>query len=154
MRIFKPRIDSYNLYCSCIVILATLKMVIWLAETCRLLLTYSMEQSPSWEANRFSVSEEIPRILRNPKVHHRIHKWPPPVPILSQLDPVDVPTFHFLKFRINIILPSTPGSSKRSLFLRFLHQNPVYISLVPHACYVHCPYHPPHVDGYCIINIY
>jgi len=27
------------------------------------LLTHSMEQSPSWEANRFSASEEIPRIL-------------------------------------------------------------------------------------------
>jgi len=27
-----------------------------------------MEQSPSWEANRFSASQEIPRILWNPKV--------------------------------------------------------------------------------------
>jgi len=29
-----------------------------------------MEQSLSWEANRFSASQEIPRILRNPKVHY------------------------------------------------------------------------------------
>ena len=33
------------------------------------LITYFMEQSPSWEANRFSASQEIPHILWNSKVH-------------------------------------------------------------------------------------
>jgi len=60
------------------------------------LLTYFMEQSPSWEANRFSASQEIPRILCNPKVHYRIHNCPPLVPILSQLDPVPLPLFRCL----------------------------------------------------------
>ena len=41
--------------------------------------TYSMVQSPSWEANWFAASQEIPRISRNPKVHYRTHKRPPPV---------------------------------------------------------------------------
>ena len=58
--------------------------------------TYFMQQSP-WEANRFSASREIPHILWNPKVHYRGHKCPPPVLILSQLDPVHTPTSHILK---------------------------------------------------------
>ena len=38
-----------------------------------------MVQSPSWAANWFAASQEIPRISRNPKVHYRTHKRPPPV---------------------------------------------------------------------------
>ena len=90
-----------------------------------------MEQSPSWEANWFSANQEIPQILWNTKVHYRIHKCPPPVPILSQLDLVRTPTSHFLKIHLNIILPSTPGSSKWCLSPRFSHWNPVYASPLP-----------------------
>jgi hypothetical protein len=52
----------------------------------RYLHTYSMEQSPSWKANRFSASQEIPSIVWNPNVHYHIHEWPPPVPILSHIE--------------------------------------------------------------------
>ena len=41
-------------------------------------------QSPSWDANWFVASQEIPRISRNTKVHYRTHKRPPPVSILGQ----------------------------------------------------------------------
>ena len=74
------------------------------------ILTYSMAQSPSWEANWFAVIQEIPRISRNPKVHYRTHKRPPPVSILGQPNPVHIPTswrsFLILSTHLRLGLPS------------------------------------------------
>jgi len=69
------------------------------------IITYSMVQSPSWEANWFAASQEIPRISRNPEVHYRAHKLPPPVSILSQPNPVHILTSHLLEIHPNIIHP-------------------------------------------------
>ena len=117
-----------------------------------------MEQSPSWEANRFAASQEIPHILWDPKVHFRIHKCPALVPFLSQLHPVHTPTSHFLKIHLNIILPSMSGSPQCSLSFRFPHQNSVYISPLPHTRYMPCALHysrfyHPHNIGWGVQNI-
>ena len=90
------------------------------------LLTYSMVQSPSWEANWFAASQEFPRISRNPKVHYRTHKRPQPVSILGQPNPVHIPTSHLLESHPNIIHPSTPRYPQWSLSLRFPRQDPIH----------------------------
>ena len=93
------------------------------------LLTYSMVQIPSWEANWFAASQEIPRISRNPKVHYHTHKRPPPVSILGQPNPVHIPTTHLLEIHSNIIHPSTPRSPQWSPSLRFPQQDTWLISI-------------------------
>ena len=103
------------------------------------LLTYSKVQSPSWEANWFTASQEIPRILRKPTVHYRTHKRPPPVPILCQPNPVHIPTSHLLEIHPNIIHPSKPRSPQWSLSLRFPHQDP--IRPLPSPIRATCPAH-------------
>ena len=87
-----------------------------------------MEQGPSWEANWFAVSQEIPRILWNTKVHYRIHKCPPPVPILSQLNSFHTPhltswrSFIILSYHLRLGLPS-------GVFLSGFHTKTLYTSL-------------------------
>ena len=90
-----------------------------------------MVQSPSWEANWSAASQAIPRNSRNPKVHYRTHKRPPPVPIPGQPNPFHIPTSHFLEIHPNIIRPSTPRSPQWSCFKQN-HQNtiPLFIFLV------------------------
>ena len=79
------------------------------------LLTYPMVQSPSWAANWFAASQEIPRISRNLKVHYRTHKRPPPISILAQPNPVQIPTSYLMEIHPNIIHPSTNKSPQWSL---------------------------------------
>ena len=89
----------------------------------------------------FAASQEIPHFLWNPKVHHRTHKCPPPVPILSQLHPLPTTPSHFLKIHFNIILPSTSRHPQWSLSLRFPHQNPVHPSPLPQTLHMPRPSH-------------
>jgi hypothetical protein len=64
-----------------------------------------MQQSPSWEIERFLASQDIPHILWNLKVYYLVHKSPLLVPILSKTNPLHALS-HFLKIHFKIILPS------------------------------------------------
>jgi len=100
-----------------------------------------MVQSPSWEANCFAASQEIPRISRNPMVNYRTHKRPPTVSILGQPNPVHIPTSHLLEIHPNIIHPSTPRSPQWSLTLRFPQQDPIHPPLLTHTRHMPNPSH-------------
>jgi len=121
--------------------------------------TYSMVQSPSWEANWFAASQEIPRILRNPKVHYRTHERPPPVSILGQHNRVHIPTSHLLEIHPNIIHPSTPRSPQWSLSLQFPHQDHIHPPLLTYMRHMPSPshssrfYHPHNIGWGTLLRI-
>ena len=93
-----------------------------------------MVQSLSWAANWFAASQEIPRISRNPKVHYRTHKRPPPVSILGQPNPVHIPTSHLLEIHPNIIHPSTLCT-----YTRVEIQTPIHWKMIYHNMTVQPP---------------
>jgi hypothetical protein len=94
------------------------------------------ELSPSWEAANCAANQEFLSILWNTKVHHRVYKSPPLVPILRQ---------------INESITSHP-ISLRSILILTTHQYPICIPLHPHSCYMPCPSHPPrlHLFNYVL----
>jgi len=85
--------------------------------------TNYMEQSPSWDADSLSASQEIPLVLCNPKVHYSVHNRPPLVPVLSQMNPVHILSLYFYNIHSNVILPSTPTASERCLSFRCSNKN-------------------------------
>jgi hypothetical protein len=85
--------------------------------------------------NKLSATEEIPRILWQPKVHSRFHNSPPLVPILSNIKPVHALQF-YITIHFNIIPPRRPRYWRRSLSFKFSNQNSVCLSLLLHACHI------------------
>jgi hypothetical protein len=81
--------------------------------------TNYMDHSPPCEAKRLSARQEIPRLLWNPIVIYHVHKSPPLVSILSQMNPVHNFRPCFPKIRSNVVLSSTLISSEWSLRFRF-----------------------------------
>jgi hypothetical protein len=75
-------------------------------------LTHSlMELSPSWEAANCAAIQKLSSVLWNPKANYRVHKSPPLVPILSQIDLIPTIPFYLSKIHFNIVHPPTSWSS-------------------------------------------
>jgi hypothetical protein len=83
---------------------------------------------------------------KNPKVHHRTHNSPPPVPIPSQSNPIHTPQANLPKIHSDPIFPPTPWSSQWPLSFRLSHQNLVHFSLLSHACHMPRPPHSAWLD--------
>jgi hypothetical protein len=75
-----------------------------------------------------SDSQEITRLFWNLKVHYRVHKSLPMVPILCKMNLIHSFELCFPKIHVNIILPSIPRSVEWSLPFRLCNQNFVHIS--------------------------
>jgi hypothetical protein len=87
---------------------------------------------------------KFPAILTDPKVHHRVHKCPSLVPILSQFDPVPTIPSHLSKIHFNIFHPPTSWSSQWALSFWLSHQYPICIPSSP-------PFVPPGMLYYVIM---
>jgi len=81
-------IEFYQLLIAVLIVIVGSQVL--LIQCLPYLVSYPMEQRPSWEANQFSASQ-IPCILFNSKVHYRIHKWLPHVEIQRQHNHVHAP---------------------------------------------------------------
>jgi hypothetical protein len=91
-----------------------------------------MWQSPAWEANSGTATQQITRHLWNTKVHYRVHNSTA-LHCLSRINPVHGLSFYFSNFDCNIrlIVPSIP----RSFFCQVLWPSIVRIPFPPIVLY-------------------
>ena len=97
-----------------------------------------LELSASWEANRSSASQEIPRILWNLKVHYRIYNSPPPIPIRNHRfspSPPLTPLRSILILSSHLCLDFPSGLLHSGFFTKTLYAPP--LSSVRTTCPAH-----------------
>ncbi|PNF43392.1 hypothetical protein B7P43_G13912 [Cryptotermes secundus] len=101
-----------------------------------------MELSPSGGAANCADSQEFPSILWSPKVHYRVHKSPPLLPILSQINSIHTISSYISKIHFNIVHPPTPWSFQWSLSV--FPTNIPYASIPSYLSNIHFYIvHPP-----------
>jgi hypothetical protein len=96
-----------------------------------------MDHGPSRETVSRSATQEFSKIVWNPKVHYRVYKILPLVPILSQSIPphnISLRSILILSYHLRL------GLSMVSFLLTFPPKSYMHSSS-PHACYMPCTSH-------------
>jgi hypothetical protein len=100
-------------------------------------LTHSLtELSLTWEGGNCAAIQEIPRILWNQKVHYRVHKSPPLVPILSQINPIHPIPSHPISLRSTLILSAHLRLGLPTGLLHSAFPISILYALLPHSRYM------------------
>jgi hypothetical protein len=109
-----------------------------------------MEQSPFSEANSHSASQQIPRPVWKPKVHYRVHKSPPLIPIRSQMHPVHAFPSYIPKIHTNVIsnlylgLPTRLLSGFPNQILYAFLISPMHVTCTAHLVFHYLMYQAPY----------
>jgi hypothetical protein len=99
-----------------------------------------MELSPSSKAANSAATQELPSVLRNPKVHYRVHKSPPytgQIDLVHTTHPIFLTFILILSIHLRLDLPSGPFPSDSP------RQYSICISLRPHSRYMLCQSNSP-----------